>query len=256
MIRTILKKAGLLVYARYLREKYLPSKSQIREKNSIDKRKSFYGQFIKSNDLCFDVGANIGNRTKVFLALGAKVVAVEPQSDCVKMLTLRFKNRITIVQKALGQKDGDGVIYIGESSAISSLSKDWISAVASARFKGKKWNTEQKVDITTLDKLISTYGRPAFCKIDVEGYEQEVLKGLTSRIPFLSFEYAVPERINEITNCLNELDRVGQYVCNYTIGEKMEFKLADWVSREELISYVKLVAAKQTFGDIYIHFVN
>ena len=123
MIRTILKKAGLLVYARYLREKYLPSKSQIREKQSIDKRKSFYGQFIKSNDICFDVGANIGNRTKVFLALGAKVIAVEPQSECVQMLRLRFGKRINIVQKALGQKDGDGVIYIGESSAISSLSK-------------------------------------------------------------------------------------------------------------------------------------
>ncbi|MEN8172361.1 MAG: hypothetical protein ABFS03_05715, partial [Chloroflexota bacterium] len=43
----------------------------------------FYSQFIASNDLCFDVGANRGSRTKIFRQLGTRVVAVEPQAACV-----------------------------------------------------------------------------------------------------------------------------------------------------------------------------
>ena len=41
------------------------------------KMKSFYSHFIGKGDLCFDVGANLGNRAEVFLALGATVVAIE-----------------------------------------------------------------------------------------------------------------------------------------------------------------------------------
>jgi hypothetical protein len=102
-----------------------------------------------------------------------------------------------------------------------------------------------------MDKLIRVFGIPTFCKVDVEGYEQEVLKGLTQRIPVLSFEYAVPERLIGITNCLNELDRIGGYLCNYTIGERMEFNLTDWVGREEQVVHMNQVAARQTYGDIY-----
>ena len=36
----------------------------------------FYRQFVTEGDLCFDVGANVGRRTRTFLKLKAKVVAV------------------------------------------------------------------------------------------------------------------------------------------------------------------------------------
>ncbi len=47
-----------------------------------DKRLSFYRQFIDPDDIVFDVGANMGNRSKIFSKLGKKVVGVEPQSYC------------------------------------------------------------------------------------------------------------------------------------------------------------------------------
>jgi hypothetical protein len=50
-----------------------------REKKLLRKRLTFYRNFIRNGDLCFDIGANIGTRTEAFLELGAKVVAVEPQ---------------------------------------------------------------------------------------------------------------------------------------------------------------------------------
>jgi FkbM family methyltransferase len=252
MIKRVLKAVGLHVYAKYIREKYFPANNQLTEKKNIPERIKFYKQFLSPGNLCFDIGANIGNRSRVFLELGADVVAVEPQSECVKMLQLRFGEKIRIVKKALGQDDKEGVIYIGESTAMSSLSRDWIDSVSKVRFKGKEWNRKEAVKITTLDRLIEQYGLPQFCKIDVEGYEEEVLKGLTKKIPYLSFEYALPEKKIGIANCLAELSRIGKFECNFTLGEKMELELAQWVPKEELITKLNTISSPNPYGDIYI----
>src|SRR6186997_854417 len=73
MIKKILKALGLHVYAKFIREKYFPALSQQNEKNFIPARVKFYKQFLSPGNLCFDIGANIGNRTRVFLQLGATV---------------------------------------------------------------------------------------------------------------------------------------------------------------------------------------
>src|SRR5262245_55918355 len=54
---------------------------------------AFYSSFLAPGDLCFDVGANIGNRVKIFLAIGARVVAVEPQRECARVLESAFAGR-------------------------------------------------------------------------------------------------------------------------------------------------------------------
>src|SRR2546427_8514069 len=92
---------------------------------------NFYSQFLSAGDLSFDVGANIGNRTKIFLHLGARVVAVEPQTECTRVLISTFgKNtHFTLVQKVLGSSDGEAELMIGNPSALSSLSPEWITAV-------------------------------------------------------------------------------------------------------------------------------
>src|SRR5439155_7684012 len=61
--------------------------------------RGFYSAFVGPNDLVFDVGANVGNRTKVFLRLGSRVVAVEPQPACVSLLAEAFgrEPRLTVV---------------------------------------------------------------------------------------------------------------------------------------------------------------
>jgi len=51
----------------------------------------FYSQFVGAGDLVFGVGANMGNRAKIFLHLGCRVVCVEPQPDCVGVLRSSFK---------------------------------------------------------------------------------------------------------------------------------------------------------------------
>lgn len=254
MIRSVLKRLGMLVYMKYIRKKFFPSPSQQDDNKLIPERLKFYQQFIGKNDLCFDVGANIGNRTEIFLKLGARVVAVEPQDECAQMLKLRFGNKIHLIQSALGERNGEETIFISETSEVSSLSKDWIDSVSQSRFKNVQWDRQKKVAVTTMDDLIKTHGTPQFCKIDVEGYEEKVLSGLSSRIPVISFEYTIPERLDNVAACLSRLSVLGPFTCNFAIGEKMKLEYATWVSSEVLLKKLTDLSSKAPFGDIYVRF--
>ena len=155
--------------------------------------RDFYGQFIRPGDLCFDVGAHVGNRTGALVSIGARVVAVEPQRICQPILRRLYGRNpnIILLYKALGAKVGEGELLVSKAhSTVSSLSGDWVEQVAaSAGFSQVSWDGVEKVEITTLDTLIETYGMPRYCKLDVEGYEYQVFLGLSQAIPFMSFEY-------------------------------------------------------------------
>ena len=56
-----------------------------REKHELETFANFYGVFLLPGDLCFDIGANLGNRTRCFRHLGCEVVSVEPQTFCFKI---------------------------------------------------------------------------------------------------------------------------------------------------------------------------
>lgn len=157
--------------------------------------KHFYLQFIKNNELCFNVDANFGNRTDVFFSLRAKVISAEPQKDCCDYLKEKYNNKIKIINKALGEKVEQKSFYISYYSlSLSSLSVDWISDVKKYFYKDESWDRKETFDITTLDLLIEEFGTPSFIKIDVEVYELEVLKGLSTPINVIGFEYVIPKR--------------------------------------------------------------
>ncbi len=66
---------GVYRPARQLRNRYLRPELGNRSKYCDE----FYSQFIRPGDLVFDIGANRGDRTEVFVQMGARVVAAEPQ---------------------------------------------------------------------------------------------------------------------------------------------------------------------------------
>ena len=222
---------------------------------------AFYSQFVREGDLCFDVGANVGNRTEVFLNLGAKVVAIEPQQSCVEALRKRYggNRRLVVIPKALGSRPGVGELMLSPSIALSSMSEDWLRTVkASGRFgafQAHSWKESTAVPITTLDEMIEEFGAPAFCKIDVEGYEAEVLRGLSRPIRVLSFEFT-PEFISCTQDCLRILARLGPCEFNYSVGESLRFALAHWVSADELERTLTTMGDNSIFGDVYVRFLE
>lgn len=233
-----------------LTNKVRPYVNEIKEK----KRTHFYSQFIKEGDLCFDIGANIGSRTKPFLNLKAKVIAVEPQESCYKILEEKFGDNITIVKKGVGDQEGEKNFYIADSPLISSFSEDWIDDVKKKRFKDYTWNEPVKTEITTLDTLIREFGKPAFIKIDVEGYELEVLKGLTQPVKALSFEYTVPEQTDLAIECIRQIEKNDKHtIFNYSERETMKLTLNQWISADEMCKIIKTDKfIKSLAGDIYV----
>ena len=225
-----------------------------KEKQQLQSRSDFYSLFLKKGDVCFDVGANVGNRVEVFLNLGAKVVAIEPQETCYKILSKRFKNKIQLVTKGLGKEEGVEKFHISNATTISSFSEDWIESVRDDRFKGYEWNETREVEMTTLDKLIERYQAPVLIKIDVEGYEYEVLQGLSQPIDLISIEYTVPEQTDKSISCIEylyALDNESRF--NYSVGESMSFAQQDWLTKDEMINIMKSQDFIDTqFGDIYI----
>jgi FkbM family methyltransferase len=145
-------------------------------------RRQFFSQFVHQGNLVFDVGAHRGHYAETFMELGARVVAVEPNPALADEIRRHYP-QITVVAKAVGAKPGTAELTLGRDTEHSTLSTEWAS-----RHTGR-WNGTVTVEVTTLAELIGAYGRPDFVKIDVEGYETEVLRCPTAPIPALCFEF-------------------------------------------------------------------
>jgi FkbM family methyltransferase len=238
-------------YKEYNRKKWLKA-NQEAEQQLYPARITFYKQLIAEGDLVFDVGANIGNRVEVFLNCNARVVAVEPQPGCANTLREKFNNDIIIEQVGLSDKEGELEMHIATDSTVSTFDSSYIEETKD-KFKYTEWKGSIKVPVTTLEKLITKHGIPKFCKIDVEGFELQVLKGLKSKIPFISIEYIVPERATAAMECIEILHAVspgGQF--NYSIGESMQWALSDWMNFDVFKEHTRSVEFNSTsFGDIY-----
>jgi len=214
---------------------------------------NIFDHLISNESLCFDVGANIGKKTELFLSLGAKVVCIEPQSNCINTLTEKFRDneKVKIVSTALGEREDVLDIFISPMDTLSTMSTDFIEVTSLERFEKIVWDRKEKVRVTTLDNLISEYGLPDYCKIDVEGYELEVLRGLTKKIKCISVEFT-PELKNKTFECIAIIDGIGEYEYNYSEEESHLFTFDDWKTSEEITEFLKKNNDfRMSFGDLY-----
>ena len=218
-----------------------------------ERRMAFYRALFGMGDLVFDIGANMGTRTKVFHRLGARVVAFEPQARCYRFLQAVFRNTdgVRLVNRALGREAGTAEMFISDAHVLSSLSAEWIARVRqSGRFGQYHWDKKQTVSITTLDKAIDEFGVPSFVKIDVEGYELEVLSGLSRPLPCLSFEFAT-ENMEMAIQGLDHLATLAPIEVQLTYGESMHFVLPAWASGDAIKRALGAIPSGQ-FGDVYV----
>ena len=212
----------------------------------------FFRQFIAPGSLCFDVGAHVGNRLRAWHALGAHVVALEPQPHCMALLQRWYGDaeNVTLLAEAVGARAGSAMLQISQRTpTVTSLSKRWISDVRRDQsFANVVWDAEIPVQVTTLDHLIQQYGCPDFCKLDVEGYELEVLQGLSIPLPALSFEMiAVTQK--ESLACVDRLDQLGDYTFNWTRGERHVWQSEQWLDAGAMQARIRKMETGS--GDIY-----
>lgn len=214
----------------------------------------FYASWTAPGDLCFDIGAHVGNRLRAWRRLGARVVAVEPQPLFMGWLRLCYgsDSDVILLEQAVGAEPGLGTLLVSRRTpTVSTLSAAWVGVVKQdASFVKVRWEAGSPVRVTTLDELIARFGEPAFCKIDIEGYELEALRGLSQPLPALSFEY-IPATVEIALGCLDRLAALGDYRFNLTVGEGLQWRSERWLPGADIAAWLKGLRPGDRSGDIY-----
>lgn len=183
-----------------------------------------YAGLVKPGDLCFDIGAHVGNRARVLAGLGARVVALEPQPLFADLLAKILPAGAVLRREAVAATAGRMTLHVSSRHpTVSTLSRAFIDQVApTGGFAGVAWDETVEVTVTTLDALIAAHGRPAFVKIDVEGMEAEILAGLSEPLPLLAVEY-LPAALPLALACIDRLEALGRYRYARIEGETHRF---------------------------------
>lgn len=213
-----------------------------------------YSQFVQRGDLAFDVGAHVGDRVASFRRLGARVVAVEPQPAFATLLGLiyRLSRNVVVEPVAVGRTAGSVRIMINpDNPTVSTASHDFVDAARNAPgWETQCWSKSLDVPVTTLDALIKQHGVPSFIKIDVEGFEEEVLQGLSHPVKALSFEFTTIQRKVALA-CIDRCVSLGMSRFNAALGESKTFVHADWIDSGTIGKWLRELPHEANSGDIY-----
>jgi len=205
----------------------------------------FYKSFLPPSGLIFDIGAYDGHKTAAFLKIAQKVVCLEPDPFSYTMLVTRFRNkrnRVFSENKAVSNVTGSDLMYIHHpASAFNTLSNGWKEILEKDNLE--KWNEKivfnntMPVSTITLDWLIEKYGVPNFIKIDVEGFEEKVLHGLSQKISFLSFEALLPDGLGAINSCIAHIGKLDPNAL-FNIAEHEQLLLKKFITPKSLLEWL------------------
>jgi FkbM family methyltransferase len=215
---------------------------------------ALYAGFVRPGDLAFDVGSHVGDRIGSFRRLGARVVALEPQPLCAKAIRAIYggDEGVTLIESACGVAPGTLTLQINSANpTVSTASSDFIRAADGAGgWEGQVWDTTIEVPSTTLDALVAEQGVPAFAKVDVEGFEDTVLAGLSRPLPKLSFEFTTIQR-DVAQRCLDRLASLGSYGFDIALGESQVLTFNKWISKADMAAHIAALPHEANSGDVY-----
>jgi FkbM family methyltransferase len=215
---------------------------------------ALYRRFVCPGSLAFDIGSHVGDRIGSFRRLGARVVALEPQPDCAQVIRAIHAGDgdVTLHESACGPKPGTLTLHINSANpTVTTASADFVkSADGAGGWEGQVWDRTIEVPVTTLDVLIATHGVPDFIKIDVEGFEADVLAGLSRAVPALSFEFTTIQR-DVAYRCLERLMQIGAYRFDVALGESQKLSFGRWIVEKDMAAHIAALPHEANSGDVY-----
>jgi FkbM family methyltransferase len=216
------------------------------------KMHDLYGPYIRRGDLVFDVGAHMGAYAEIFVELGAKVVAVEPNPMCCERLRRMARARdIQVENCAAGDVPGKLDLHIcDENPSISTVADEWYTAAQqSPAHRDNKWLGTIEVRVVTLDQLAAKHGVPELVKIDAEGFDDHVLRGMSFSPRAVSFEFNL-EIPQVAQRCLTAPIFASGYEFNYVRGMEMQLAGEHWMGPAELQERLHSLVGEFLYGDV------
>lgn len=208
------------------------------QQQSFTQKLDFFRTFVKPGDLAVDIGAHGGQRIEILSALKARVIALEPNPRFYRELVRQFRrhSNVTILQMGAGSRCGKSTFFMHQDAAkAGTFSRDlmdsWREMVPQAQ---TGWQEVPNVELITLDALCERYGTPDFCSIDVQGYESEVLRGLSRELRCLVFGVA-PHHRQDALQCVQLLLKLGDYRFNYSFNEVNGLGQRHWIPQEDML---------------------
>jgi FkbM family methyltransferase len=204
--------------------------------------------------ILYDVGANEGKYTDINLNKFDKYILVEANPSLAEKLRQKYKTNpeIHIVEAIASNKETE-TFYISNADTISTSDIEWIQQ---SRFSNNYlWKPVDGLQTVSLDRLISIYGEPTLLKIDVEGYEYNVLQSLTKKVKLLCFEWA-EEKKKEILLSLEYLRNQNYTRFHVQMEDKYDYVVndSDWYDFRivyDIMNQSCNVMRKETWGMIW-----
>ena len=212
----------------------------------------FYRQVLSPGDTVFDIGAHLGTRSRAMRAAGARVIALEPQAPFARFLRRTLPRDIIFIEAAAGSSEAEAQMAVSSRHpTVSSLRTDFVTGTTvTPGFEHVRFDAVQNVQVVTLDGLIREYGSPRYIKIDVEGFEWEVLSGLSEPVLMISVEY-LPGFVHLTRVVLDRLSELGDYRFNIVAGERARFLWSDWRDEEAVRTWLDTLSPEDRSGDLF-----
>jgi len=211
-----------------------------------------YELFIEPGDLVFDIGSNKGLITILLRWLGARVIAVDPLYVAAPQYVREFgwkfgeDGDVIAVPMAVSDREGKIALHVHRNlPSYSTVDDVYRTTGAHARYFNDKNCSVVKVPTTTLDALIAQYGKPVFIKVDVEGHEETVIRGLTIPVRALNFEFH-QDRLRQVLRVIQHLDSLADYEYTYSMSQGPYER--EWVAGAELLTHLRATLKETGYG--------